>query len=628
MRYLIRSLKSIRGILLNGSRSYLLLLAFIGLNVPLILLILVRHIGVSDLTWLSWLYISNLALGYYGLPLLVVVSLIFLILTPVRRASLIGSGIVVALFVYYLSLDSFVYDIFKFHIDPFWIEFALKDSASLGVTHSTLMVVIAMLLGVAAVETVILALASRFVALKGLVRLLPLFVVLAFAVSQVLHIVTYERNDHRITSLTPCLPAYRPVTSHREAIRYGGYLPLGDYDPSNDGGGRDGASMLYPLGELRFDAPAVGLDTPNIVVLLLESWRFDACDTKTAPNIHEFGQTSSVFANHLSSGNQTTCGIFGLFYGLHPTYWTAVKANSESIDNPVLIDVLKERGYSFGIFARSNFERHKIKDTIFNGIDVHEDFSGKTIPLEDIDMTDRIIRFVEEKSHEGTPFMALAFYKSSHAPYEYPSEHAIFDDTKNVGISLTKDTDPTPYMNDYWNSIHFVDELVGRILGRLETLGLMDRTVVVITTDHGESFNEQQSNYWGHGSNFTQNQVRVPFIIHAPGRSPELIERRTSHIDLVPTLLQDYFGCANDASDYCNGRNLFDESPVQRPLVVGSYVSHAYILGDDVFEIKLAHTKKYRLDDIRKEVSFPHAEFLEKLMSDITRFYDNDGSLE
>jgi hypothetical protein len=227
---------------------------------------------------------------------------------------------------------------------------------------------------------------------------------------------------------------------------------------------------------------------------------------------------------------------------------------------------------------------------------------------------------VERSSRDGAPFCGLVFYKSSHAPYEYPSEHAVFEDAKDIGMSLTKDTDPEPYMNDYRNSLHFVDSMAGEIVDKLKALGVIDRTVVVVTTDHGESFNEQHLNFWGHGSNFTQNQIRVPLILYAPGRAPQVVERRTCHIDLAPTLLHEYFGCSSDARLYSNGRNLFDESDAPRPFVIGSYVSHAFVFGDDVYEIIFAYTRKYKLDDLREEASPPAPALLKTVMSETSRF--------
>jgi hypothetical protein len=235
-------------------------------------------------------------------------------------------------------------------------------------------------------------------------------------------------------------------------------------------------------------------------------------------------------------------------------------------------------------------------------------------------MTRQVISFMEEQVRGEKPFLALAFYKSSHAPYEYPREQAIFDVTKNVGLALTGDTDPAPYFNDYRNALHYTDTLVGEIIDTLKALGALEKTVVVVTTDHGESFNENGANFWGHGSSFTQAQIRVPLILHAPGRPPQRIERRTSHIDLAPTLLQDYFGCTSDIGEYANGRNLFDGMRDPRPLVIGSYVFHAFVLGDDVYEVLPSHTRKYKLDNIREEASPPNPDLLKTVMDEMNRF--------
>lgn len=603
----------------GGLSAFRLVMAVLGLNVPLVLLILLRNVGARDLAPISWVYLCNVAVGYYGLPLLIVVSLLFVILMRAHRAATFASWICIALFVYYLLLDSVVYRIFRFHINPFWLEFAVKDSGSLGVAPATLLAAAAMLPAVAAAELGIFAFARRFVASRRRVYLYPFLVLAAFAVSQALHAVTYERNDPRITALTPCFPAYVPVTAHSRAERFAGG-PVPGRDEADDGEGPAGKSSLrYPLAELRFD-PGARSRRVNVLFLLLESWRHDAFDERTTPNIWELGRSSAVFLDHLSTGNQTTCGIFGLFYGMQPAYWSAVKANSAAVDNPVLIDAMKARGYAFGIFAKSKFDRHKISATIFNGIDVQEDFAGSTIPAQDADMTRRLVAFMKESARGGTPFLALAFFKSSHAPYEYPPEHRVFEPTKNLGLKLDGDTDPAPFLNDYRNSLHFADALVGEIVDSLRAAGAFENTVIVVTTDHGESFNDGGENFWGHGSNFTRHQIQVPFILRVPGRAPERIERRTSHMDLVPTLMRRVFGCTSDPRAYANGIDLFDGSAAPRPLVIGSYVTQAFVLGEDVHEILPGFTKKYTLDDIHGKASEAPPALVKLALEDINRF--------
>jgi len=441
-----------------------------------------------------------------------------------------------------------------------------------------------------------------------------------FGASQVVHIVAYRWNDDRITKVSPILPLYIPFQSHSEAPKLRAMLPWIGAEKGSSREVSGSGSMHYPLKNLEFSAVRTG-ETPNIIIIMLESWRYDAMQASICQNIFTLGEQSVVFLDHLSSGNQTTCGVFGLFYGLHATYWPAVKANAIAIDNPVLIDVLKDKDYDFGIFARSHFERHKIKDTIFNGIEIRDNFSGRTIPEQDADMTEQMLDFIETCERGGKHYLAFAFYKSSHAPYVYPGE---FESPGRFGgenmAFVRGGTNPENHLADYHTSLRYEDDLVGSIIDRLESLGVLGETVVIITTDHGESFNDNGANYWGHGSCYTQYQIRVPLIFHAPGRVPRQVTRRTAHIDIAPTILEEYFGCTSDSREYSNGENMFEEMGGLRPLVVGSYFNHAIIFGDDVYEVLPVYTKKYKLDDVNREATSPGSGLLRTLAEEIGRF--------
>lgn len=606
----------------NGFNTYRQCLAAIALNTLLIFAVLMLNVAGGEFAPLTWLYVLGLAVGYYGLPLLLVGTIVYLVLRPARNASRIAGVLIFTLIIYFFLIDSFVFRIFKFHLNLFWIEFVLVDFHGLGLSRSTVVSAIALFAGVVGIEILIFRLSAVSRGLRRFALFFPVLALLAFGASQVIHVVAYQWNDQRITKVTPRLPLYVPIHSHSNAPKFSALLPWIGGNRGGAPGGPGGSSLFYPLKAPRFSTAedTTSHRKPSFLFILLESWRFDTMDKSICPNIAALGERSSVFLNHLSSGNQTTCGIFGLFYGLHATYWPAVKANATVIDNPVLIDVLKERGYDFGIFARSSFERHKIKDTIFNGIKVHEDFAGNTIPLQDADLTKQTLEFIEEHERAGEPYMAFAFYKSSHAPYVYPPEYAPeINDGNNMAFS-SSGTDPASRLAHYHASIRYNDDLVGEILARLESLGAMDHTVIIVTTDHGESFNDNRSNYWGHGSSYTQYQTRVPLILYAPGREARRVTDRTSHIDIPPTLLEEYLGCTSDPREYSNGINLFGDTSLRRPLVIGSYFNHAFIFGDDVYEVLPAYTKKYRLDDVNVEASPPGPELLREVAEEIGRF--------
>jgi arylsulfatase A-like enzyme len=87
----------------------------------------------------------------------------------------------------------------------------------------------------------------------------------------------------------------------------------------------------------------------------------------------------------------------------------------------------------------------------------------------------------------------------------------------------------------YDGEVAFTDYHIGRVLAALDASPLKDRTVVVLTGDHGEAFGEHGEYF--HGREIWDEVVRVPLLIHVPGAAPRRIKRRVSHVDVAPTLL-------------------------------------------------------------------------------------------
>jgi membrane-anchored protein YejM (alkaline phosphatase superfamily) len=93
---------------------------------------------------------------------------------------------------------------------------------------------------------------------------------------------------------------------------------------------------------------------------------------------------------------------------------------------------------------------------------------------------------------------------------------------------------------------------------------------------------------------------------------------------VVPTLLDEFLGCRNAIKDYSNGRNLFKNFEDVRPFVVGSYVNHAFIIGDDVYEINPYHVKEYKQKNIRAKASVPSRDMLKKIADEMGRFLEQN----
>nr|MCH9769958.1 sulfatase-like hydrolase/transferase [Gammaproteobacteria bacterium] len=141
-----------------------------------------------------------------------------------------------------------------------------------------------------------------------------------------------------------------------------------------------------------------------------------------------------------------------------------------------------------------------------------------------------------------------------------------------------------PYWNRYRNAVRFDDVEVEKVLSALKAAHLLKNTVVMITADHGEQLNDYHRGVWSHGGAYTDYQLHVPMLVYWPGKRPNKLYYRTSHYDVVPTLMQSILGCGNPVSDYALGASLFTEN--NRPyMIAGSYTDYSVVQSDRVMRI-------------------------------------------
>ena len=106
----------------------------------------------------------------------------------------------------------------------------------------------------------------------------------------------------------------------------------------------------------------------------------------------------------------------------------------------------------------------------------------------------------------------------------------------------------------YDHEVLFTDHHVGRMLDFFMTLPAAKRTIFIVTSDHGEAFNEHGR--WCHGKELWEEIVRVPLAVVGPGIAKKRIARQTSHIDLFSTFL-DIFGV--EIPNGMHGRSLLPD---------------------------------------------------------------------
>src|SRR5204862_2845536 len=108
----------------------------------------------------------------------------------------------------------------------------------------------------------------------------------------------------------------------------------------------------------------------------------------------------------------------------------------------------------------------------------------------------------------------------------------------------------------YRNALHYADAALGQLMKGLRSRGLDKKTLFVITGDHGQAFGQHDGNF-GHTLFLYEENVRVPYLIAAPGltREGERVARVASVVDTAPTVL-DLLGIP--APDGYQGRSLLE----------------------------------------------------------------------
>ncbi len=339
--------------------------------------------------------------------------------------------------------------------------------------------------------------------------------------------------------------------------------------------------VQYPLHPLQC---ALSGKPYNIVVIALDAWRFDMLNPNVTPNIYNLSKKAWVFKNNDSGGNSTQPGIFSLFYSIPANYWTAMLDQHRG---PVFIHQLIADGYQMGIFRSASLHYPAFDETVFREVkNMQINTSGAESFNRDRRITQEFTHFIDHVN-PNKPFFSFVFYDETHnycessANYPQPFRPAVKVCNR---LLLNNNTDPTPYLNRYRNAGHFDDALVGHVLGALKSRGLLKNTIVIITADHGEEFNESHQDYWGHASDYTPWQIHTPLVVYWPSKKPEMFTHFTSHYDVVPTLMQNALGCRNPVSDYSVGTPLLSQK--HEPFtIVNSYIDYAIVEPDRVTRI-------------------------------------------
>ena len=373
---------------------------------------------------------------------------------------------------------------------------------------------------------------------------------------------------------------------------------------------------------------------PNIILITIDALRPDhlGCygyERNTSPNIDRLAKEGVIFTQAIAQSCWSYPSIFSILTSTYPSTHGVLSPSHNLKEVPLLSQILKENGYyTVAICAHYTIsEVKKLRDS-FNKF---FSFKGEEDNFWIVNNAQEVTKIAKKwlRNNYKRRFFLWIHYMDCHGPYKPPSPYdkmwikEQFNKLDHLSVSehlwlglggvpkyMSKFMDiehmsKENYISQYDGEISFVDNQIGFLLDELKKLGVEKKTIIILTSDHGESLGEH--NYFGHELLLYDNLLKVPLIIKCPHifSSNKIITKQVRSIDIMPTIL-DILNLKQP--DIANGKSLI-------PLIQGKenfHVLYAFSSYENYLkrysirseEWKLIYTKesdKYELYNLKKD---------------------------
>jgi arylsulfatase A-like enzyme len=365
-------------------------------------------------------------------------------------------------------------------------------------------------------------------------------------------------------------------------------------------------------------APIAGSGAP-VVLVVLDTVRADHLSTygyarETDPTLAALARESLVFEQVTTPGDMTLTSHASLFTG------QSVARHGVTIPQPVLADsavTLAERlgaaGYhnAFGVSANCGWigPGHGIEQgfahwdarcgratfagvrSVFLRAALLEQVRRRFFPEQAgwrwrsaAEISDEALRVLAHVAPSHAPFLLFLNYMDVHRPIQPPREYqtrypgrlprfdmardwsALYDEV-NRGERAVTPAERAHLESQYDGALAYLDAQLARVFADLRARDLWERSLIVVTADHGEGFGDHQT--FGHGHGVYQDVVSAPLLVKPPGPpAARRIATPVSLVDVLPTVLA---ALALPAAEDADGVSLLGEIPESRALFAESY---------------------------------------------------------
>lgn len=336
----------------------------------------------------------------------------------------------------------------------------------------------------------------------------------------------------RVTAPAPPTPTYAQLESTRST----------DRDPSDE---RPRHVLFVVIDTLRADAlGCYGYERP------------------TSPRMDALAEAGTVFEDVSSPAPWTKPSTASLLTGLWPSRHGALKHGSKlrtPDELPTLAETFRDAGFATAGFVSNpnvkadfDFDRgfqeffdRPVDDSVPNATIRDSVFGRLLIAVTRYQFNWKYAndifamnRHVEAwlRANKDQDFFLYVHYIDPHTPYSPPARWRREFTRSHGGFPLHTERRALVGRDLYDGEVRTSDEGMGNVFDLLEELGIADDTLTVITSDHGEEFNEK--GMFEHGYSLYQAEVFVPLIFHGPGVEAQRVDMPVSTTQVAATLLE------------------------------------------------------------------------------------------
>lgn len=597
------------------------LYSFVLINIFISSIITIRYFWVpgSSISWDGSFFSLFAVLGHFFSVYLLLFILCFPFIWVKRTLSNICLAALFSLLQIVLYVDTIVFQQYRFHINESVLSMVFSGQVVDFSTITYVLMFLLILVSFGAEYLILYLLDKKFSQKRSRILIVStVFLFGCFFISHLIHMVAFYYAYSPIMIVKEYIPLYRPFTSKKI---------MGLFDKSGQRKTliekeNQHATIYYPKNELMINPH--NTTTPNIMFIVLDSWRYDTFSQEISPNTYHFVKQNNgiIFNNHYSTGNATRTGIFGLFYGIPGTYWDAFLRNRIP---SLFITTLQKENYNIGIFTSAKVTAPEFDRTAFLTIkNLRISSKDGSASSRDKQLTDDWLNWYKSRD-TSKPSFSFLFFDAPHA-YDFPNYFEVkFNPIGELNyMTLSNDTDPVPIFNRYKQSVYYDDYLLKKVYDELERSGSLDNTLIFITGDHSQEMNDNNLGFWGHNGNYTDAQTKVPFIIVGAKDLKYItdnINKFTSHEDVVPTIMRHYLHVENDISDYSTGYDLFSPIIDRDWLLMSNYSSYAVRTRDNIYFVNRLGISHY-FDCHNNQVDkTPDYKTIQAAMNDMRYFF-------